>query len=123
GFDSNDGLDEFAGPDTAGARPDSARDAADHGPDFLQVQMPLPVRHVVGVADPVTGHRDLPAELTVLSHGFPSVATRGPKKRCILPSARPERNPPKARSRGPGGRSQSPELSTVDCRVSTASAS
>src|SRR5258706_15787186 len=93
GFRADDGLDELSRPHAARARPHAAGDAADHRPDFLEVQMPLPVRHVVGVADPVTGHWDLSAELTVLSHCFPSVATRDPKKRCILPSARPERNP------------------------------
>src|SRR5258706_12285372 len=96
GFRADDGLDELSRPHRAGARPPAAGNAADHRPDFLQVQMPLPVRPVVGVADPVTGHRDLSAELTVLSHCFPSVATRGRKKRCILPSA-----PPRAQPLGP----------------------
>jgi hypothetical protein len=53
--------------------------------------VPLPVRDVVGVADPVAGHRDLSAELTMLSHGSLSVATRIEKKRRMLPFARTPR--------------------------------
>ncbi len=68
GFDAGGRLGELTGADTAGAGAHAAGHASDHGPDFLQVQVPLPVGDVVSVADPVPGHRDLSAEVAVLSH-------------------------------------------------------
>jgi hypothetical protein len=42
--------------------------------------MPLAVADVVRVADAVPAHRDLSAEVAVLSHHFPRFATGGSKK-------------------------------------------
>src|SRR5207237_10257675 len=65
------GLGHLARAEAARADAQAALDAPHHRADALEVGIEPPVRHVVGVADAVAGHRPLPADLTTLSHRFP----------------------------------------------------
>lgn len=44
----------FIGPDAGSAHPYAAAGAVNQGPYALQIQIPAPLRHVVGVTDTVT---------------------------------------------------------------------
>ena len=80
-FARDDGLRRPCPSGCSGCRRDAlARHAVDDGAHRLQVQVPLPVRHVVRVADAVAAHRGLSAELAVLSHGSPRLGRTRPKK-------------------------------------------
>src|SRR5262249_5947305 len=71
GLLSGRGLGDLARPDAPRAGGGAPRDAVDHRADTLEVDVPLPVRQVVGMADAVSRHRRFSAEVTVLSHGSP----------------------------------------------------
>jgi hypothetical protein len=61
-------LDDFAAAQAGGADADALALSVDLGMDGLQVEIPAPLAHVVGVADAVSGLRLAAADFTLLCH-------------------------------------------------------
>jgi hypothetical protein len=61
-------LDDFAAAQAGGADADALALSVDLGMNRLQVEIPAPLAHVVGVADAVSGLRLAAADFTLLCH-------------------------------------------------------
>jgi hypothetical protein len=61
-------LDDFAAAQAGGADADALALSVDLGMDGLQVQIPAPLAHVMGVADAVSSLRLAAADFTLLCH-------------------------------------------------------
>jgi hypothetical protein len=80
------GLGDLARPDAPGAYFDVFRRAVHHRAHTLDIRLPSPFDHVVGVRDIASGHRAFAADFTSLRHF--RIPPRGPRWGVELNSTR-----------------------------------
>jgi hypothetical protein len=62
------GFLNLTAPDARRAHPDAPARAVDHRVNPLQIYVPAPLGHIMGVADPITELRTAPTDIAHLGH-------------------------------------------------------
>jgi hypothetical protein len=64
------GFLNLTAPDARRADPNAPARAVDHRVNALQIHVPAPLGHIMGVADPITELRTAPTNLAHLGHRY-----------------------------------------------------